>query len=148
MRLVGGMTRRVATATIVSTAVLIALSLGMSARASAAHPCKPAILEDGSVVRVATIRARCRLGRGIAEKYFERIQQGFSFDGKTGNGLIYYAIDGFRCFPGLGGTQTWCHRHRRWVFASIRSEDHPSTWQPSFRPSRGALAAQGRRGTD
>lgn len=140
--------KRVATGTIVSTAVLIALSLGISGKASAAHPCKPALLEDGSVVRVATIRAPCRLARGIAGKYFKRIQQGDSFDGKSRKGLIYYAIDGFRCFTGLGGTQTWCHHHRRWVFASIRPDDHPSTWQPPFRASRGALAAQGRQCKD
>jgi hypothetical protein len=107
------------------------LPLCHSATASAARPCDSAVLGDGSVVRVATLRTSCVHGRTVARAFFEALGRGAGFDGKTKDGSIFYAVEGFRCFPGLGGTETWCKRHRRnWVFASTRPEDHPAGWSP------------------
>jgi hypothetical protein len=120
--------------------VLIAAlaSLGHTSTASAARPCDSAALQDGTVVRVATLRIPCGRGRDIAVTFFERVQAGDRFDGKTGDGSIYYSVEGLRCFPGLGGSQTWCKSDARWVFASTRPEDHPVGWTPLRRRSTGS----------
>ncbi len=104
------------------------LALGAtSSNATAAVPCHSVTVE-GAKIRVAAVRASCKTGREVAGGYFERVLGGDHFDGKTGDGSIYYDVDGFRCLTGLGGSQMYCHRRNRWVYGSSRPEDHPSTW--------------------
>lgn len=109
--------------------VLLAAFFSLPGTASAARPCDSISISEDAKARVATVGVSCRFGRKIAERYFESVLNGERHDGKTKDGSIYYAIKGFRCLTGLAGTQMFCHRHDRWVFASSRPEDHPSTWR-------------------
>jgi hypothetical protein len=105
---------------------LLALAASSSSAAAAA-PCH-SVRVGATKIRVAAVRTSCRTGREVASDYFERTLSGERFDGKTGDGSIYYDVDGFRCSTGLGGSQMYCHRRNRWVYGSSRPEDHPSTW--------------------
>jgi hypothetical protein len=98
-----------------------------SSGAAAVGPCH-SVMVEGTKVRVATVRTPCKTGREVANGYFARTLSGDRFDGKTGDGSIYYDVNGFRCLTGLGGNQMYCRHHSRWVYASSRPEDHPSTW--------------------
>ena len=102
--------------------------------AQAARPCEPVKVADGEMAKVATVRVGCAEGREVAADYYARLAKGEHWDGKV-RGSIYYKVGPFRCFTGLGGTQAMCRHHDRWVFASVRPEDHPDTWQP---PATGA----------
>ena len=117
-------------------ALVMTLAFGAveSSGAGAAGPCHPVTVE-GAKVRVATVRAPCKTGREVASGYFQRILSGDGFDGKTSDGSIYYDVNGFRCLTGLGGSQMYCHHHNRWVYASSRPADQPSTWGRSARPA-------------
>lgn len=112
-------------------AILIAaaaLALGaVPDGASAAAPCHSVEVE-GTKVRVAVVGVSCDLGREVAVGYFERALNEDHFDGKTGDGSIYYEVDGFRCLTGLGGSQMWCRHHDESVYASSRQEDHPASF--------------------
>ena len=107
-------------------AVLLSFTIG-SDKASATAPCH-SIEVEGTNVRVAVVSASCELGREVAVGYFERALNEDHFDGKTGDGSIYYDIDGFRCLAGLGGSQMYCRRHNVWIYASSRPEDHPASF--------------------
>ncbi|HEU4737885.1 MAG TPA: hypothetical protein VFS54_02250 [Solirubrobacterales bacterium] len=112
---------------------LVVLLLGafflLPGTASAAHPCESISIGEDAKAKVATVGVSCRFGRKIADRYFERALNGERHDGKTQDGSIYYAVKGFRCLTGLAGTQMFCQRHDRWVFASSRQGDHPATWR-------------------
>lgn len=114
---------------VVGAAVLAAIQLILAGGPSAvaAGPCHPVKVE-GTNVRVATVRVPCKMAREVASGYFERTLKGDRFDGKTGDGSIYYDVDGFRCLTGLSGTQMFCRHHDQKVYASSRPEDHQSTW--------------------
>lgn len=107
-------------------AALLSFVAGPAA-ASAAAPCHSVDVE-GTKVRVAVVGASCELGREVAVDYFERALNEEPFDGKTGDGSIYYEVDGFRCLTGLGGSQMYCRHHDEWVYASSRPEDHPASF--------------------
>lgn len=107
----------------------------MTSPAAAASPCHPVRLE-GVKIRVATVLVPCSEGRVVATAYFERVRSGDRYDGKTGDGSIYYSVDGFRCLTGLAGSQMYCHHRDRRVFASSRPEDHPGSWHRAGRPRR------------
>lgn len=106
--------------------VLLVLGIG-SADASAAAPCHSVEVE-GTKIRVAVVGAPCELGREVAVGYFDRALREDHFDGKTTDGSVYYDVDGFRCFTGLGGSQMYCRHHDEWVYASSRPEDHPASF--------------------
>lgn len=97
------------------------------AGAEAAKPCKPLRVSEGAKARVATVGVRCARGRKIATTYYERLSEGDHWDGKA-KGAIFYKVERFRCFTGLGGTEMMCQHHNRWVLASTRPEDHPGAW--------------------
>ena len=107
---------------------LLLLSLATSP-ASAAHPCKSIQVDQGVGAKVATVRVKCRVGREVAAIYFQRVRSEDHWDGKTSKGLIFYSVRGFRCFPGLAGTQMFCRRHSRWIYASTNPDDRPATWR-------------------
>jgi hypothetical protein len=121
-------------ATLAMTLLALAAS---SSSATAAAPCH-SVRVDGTKIRVATVRTSCSTGREVASDYFERTLSGDHFDGKTGDGSIYYDVGGFRCLTGLGGSQMYCHHRNRWVYGSSRPDDHPSTWAsgPPLAPLR------------
>lgn len=102
--------------------------LSLPGSALAARPCKSISIGEEAKARVATVGVSCQFGRKIAERYFERVLNGERFDGRTRDGSIYYAVKGFRCLTGLAGTQMFCRRHDRLVFASSRPGDHPASW--------------------
>lgn len=77
---------------------------------------------------MATVWVGCRLGQEVAAIYYDRIHSEDHWDGKTRDGSIYYAIRGFRCLTGLAGTQMFCRRNDRWIFASTRPGDRPASW--------------------
>lgn len=118
------------------------LAIG-SSPAAAAAPCH-SVKAEGTKVRVATIRVSCATGREVAAGYFERALSGDRFDGKTSDGSIYFDVDGFRCLTGLAGSQAYCRHRGRWVYASSRPEDHPSTWRQLRLRSAGAEASSRR----
>lgn len=107
-------------------AALLCFAIG-SGSAIAATPCHSVEVE-GTTVQVAVAGASCELGREVAGGYFERTLNEDHFDGKTGDGSIYYEVDGFRCLTGLGGSQMYCRHHAEWVYASSRPEDHPASF--------------------
>jgi hypothetical protein len=110
----------------VLAAALLAFAAGSGA-ASAASACHPVEVE-GTKIRVAVAAASCEVGREVGVGYFERALAEEPFDGKTGDGSVYYEVDGFRCLTGLGGSQLFCHRHDESVFASSSPEDHPASF--------------------
>ena len=120
---VGRLVRFAGGATLASAALALAAT-----PAAAAAPCHPVEVGEGTVVRVATVGVPCESAREVAATYFERDLDGEHYDGKTGDGSIYYSVGRFRCFTGLGGSQMFCRHRNRQVFASSRHEDHPSTW--------------------
>ncbi len=69
--------------------------------ASAATPCHSVEVES-TKIRVAVVDVQCERGREVAVGYFERALDEDHFDGKTGDGSIYYKVAGFRCLTGLG----------------------------------------------
>lgn len=95
--------------------------------ASAATPCHSVEVKR-TKIRVAVAGVSCELGREVATGYFERTLNEDRFDGTTGDGSIYYEVDGFRCLTGLGGSQVWCRHHDESVYASSRPEDHPANF--------------------
>lgn len=115
---------------LLASLVLPVAALANTSSASAAHPCDSASLQDGTVIRVAALRVSCARARAVAVGFFGGLSAGSGWDGKTGDGAVYYSVGGFRCFPGLGGSETWCKSRGRWVFASTRPEDHPGGWAP------------------
>ncbi len=117
-------------ATSLPAAVLAALLLLLVAAspASAAHPCKSIRVDEGVGAKVATVRVKCRVGREVAAIYFDRVRSEDHWDGKTRDGSIFYSVMGFRCLTGLAGSQMFCRRHDRWVFASTNPGDRPATW--------------------
>ncbi len=114
-----------------SAIALGALFLLLASPASAARPCRGVPIDKGVKAKVATVRVECRLGREVATIYFERVRSGDDWDGKTGDGSIFYSVKGFRCLTGLAGTQMFCHRQNRRVFASTRPGDDPASWRAS-----------------
>ncbi len=104
------------------------LGLPGATPALAAQPCGRPVVAGGTRARVATKRVGCELGREVATIYYERLSGGDHWDGRGGNGAIFYAIRGFRCFTGLGGTQMFCRSAARLVLASTRPEDRPAGW--------------------
>lgn len=110
-----------------------------SVSASAAAPCHS--VEVGSTnIRVAVAGASCELGREVSIGYFERALEEDHFDGKTGDGSVYYEVDGFRCLTGLGGSQMYCRHGDESVYASSRPEDHPASFDKPA-PSGSSCAA-------
>lgn len=112
----------------VLAASVVALAV-VPGTAAAALPCHPVNVDEGTRVRVATVRVPCKVGRDVAASYFERVLDGDHYDGKTRDGSVYYSVGDFRCLTGLGGSQMFCRHHTRQVFASSRPEDHPGTWE-------------------
>jgi hypothetical protein len=115
---------------ILGTALLPAALLSLISGpgvASAASPCYPVEVE-GTKIQVAVTSASCEVGREVAIGYFERVLVEEHPDGKTGNGSVYYEVEGFRCLTGLGGSQMFCHHGDESVFASSRPEDHPASF--------------------
>lgn len=105
---------------------LLSFTVGSNS-ASAAAPCHSVEVES-TKIRVAVVGVSCELGREVAVRYFERALNEDHFDGKTGDGSIYYEVDGFRCLTGLGGSQMYCRHHDQWVYASSRPEDDPASF--------------------
>jgi hypothetical protein len=99
-----------------------------SSPASAAHPCASIQVDQGVGAKVATVGVGCRVGREVAATYFERVRGEDHWDGKTRDGSIFYSVKGFRCLTGLAGSQMFCRRHNRWIFASTNPGDRPATW--------------------
>jgi hypothetical protein len=118
-------TRRfVSGAALLAAAILFAFGLDS---ASAATPCHS--VEVGSTdIRVAVVDASCELGREIGLLPRPVRNSRDRFDGKTGDGSVYYDVDGFRCLTGLGGSQMYCRHHDKSVYASSRPEDHPASF--------------------
>ncbi|TMK57393.1 MAG: hypothetical protein E6G51_06405 [Actinobacteria bacterium] len=128
---------------VIAVPAMTLLVLGaMTSTATAAAPCH-SVRVEGTKIRVAAVRTSCKAGREVASEYFERTLNGDHFDGKTGDGSIYYDVNGFRCLTGLGGSQMYCHHRNRRVYGSSRPEDHPSTW--GRRASSNSASASSRR---
>jgi hypothetical protein len=121
----GGRSRRRALIPVLAAAV--GLPLLLAAPATAARPCGPIKVTEGAKARVATVGVSCSEGKEVASTYYQRLADGDHWDGKAHN-AIYFQIDGFRCFTGLGGTQMMCRSQQRWVLASVRPEDHTGSW--------------------
>lgn len=96
-------------------------------QAFAASPCHSVEVKS-TRIRVAVAGASCELGREVSVGYFVRALEGDHFDGKTGDGSVYYKVDGFRCLTGLGGSQMYCRHRDEVVYASNRPEDHPASF--------------------
>jgi hypothetical protein len=99
--------RRITLVIAVPAMTLLALAVMTSTATAAAH-CH-SVRVEGTKIRVAAVRTSCKAGREVASEYFERTLNGDHFDGKTGDGSIYYDVNGFRCLTGLGGSQMYCH---------------------------------------
>lgn len=115
---------------IVSFGLFAAVSLSTvvgSGRAAAAKPCHSVEVER-TKIRVAVSGGSCEIGREVAAGYLERALEGGHFDGKTGDGAIYYDVDGFRCLTGPGGRQMACRHHGDAVYTSSWPKDHPANF--------------------
>jgi hypothetical protein len=89
--------------------------------ASAALPCAP-VEAHGSTYRVATVRVSCDEGRDVVATFYARWDSG-----DIGPRLH---VQGFACSPTLAASELSCSSGNRWIYASARPEDHPSTWHP------------------
>ncbi len=123
-----------------AVAVGLALAVGIGALtlfaedAQATRPCPP-IDRDGAMVRVATNRVDCEVGRSVVEGFYERLDAGKVKSQFT-------RVEGFRCAGGLAFSELFCNRgSSRWVFASSRPEDDPATWKPPSKPRPVKLTA-------
>lgn len=105
--------------------------LASQGEATAAQPCRP-VFFHGKKVRVAVTGVGCSLGRDVTAHYFELL------DEDPENVTPEARINGFKCVSGLANTQLFCSRGGQRVFASLRPEDHPGTWDHP-RPAPGGL---------
>ena len=76
-----------------------------------------------SKARVVVRGVSCGVGHSVARDYYQRIYDGDSRDGRASDGSIYYAVDGFRCGTGLGGSEAFCHHGRQLIDMSIRTDE-------------------------
>jgi hypothetical protein len=81
---------------------LIALLLTPAAATQAAvakgfTKCSRVRVAGDSKARVVVRGVPCVVGHSVARDYYQRIYDGDSWDGRAGDGSIYYAVDGFRC---------------------------------------------------
>lgn len=87
--------------------------------ASVARACQRVEVKGGFKAKVHVDgRATCNEGRRVARRFYKRV--GGPWDGKTGDGRIYYRILGYKCTTGLGGSEGFCSKPHRSVEVSTR----------------------------
>jgi len=114
--------------TVILALALIALLLTSEARTQAAvakgfTKCSRVQVAGGSKSRVVVRGVPCAVGHTVARDYYQRIYDGDTWDGRASDGSIYYAVDGFRCGTGLGGSEAFCHHGRKHIDMSIRTDE-------------------------
>ena len=85
--------------------------------------CARVAVAGGAKARVAARRVTCAAGREVARVFYQRIYDGDEWDGRASDGSIYYAIMGFRCGTGLGGSEGFCHHGAQRIDMSIRTDE-------------------------
>src|SRR4051794_38822470 len=100
---------------------LVLVSVGFVSSAAAARRCGRVYVPDGRAsakVRVVRGSDSCGAARRLVRAAFTA-ERRRHWDG-TGQLGIYWGVAGFRCYIGLGGSQTFCFRGGRRVDGSFR----------------------------
>jgi hypothetical protein len=117
------------TALMVCGLLLAGMSVSVESAMAGAKACGKVKAATGGKARVAAFKTNCRKARQVAIGYYKRQDRDpWDWDGKNSLG-IFYKVGGYKCTPGLGGSQALCFAGKRGVFASTRPGDRPAGWK-------------------
>ena len=83
--------------------------------------CSRVAVGKGAKAKVAVRRVSCAKGHAVARGYYAAV--GGTPDGHNADGSIYFAVEGFHCSTGLGGSQGFCSHRDQKVLLSVRTDD-------------------------
>ena len=109
------------------SALLVAATVLVLATTAAAKlvpgytKCARVAVGKSAKAKVAVRRTSCAEGRTVARGYYAAV--GGTPDGHNADGSIYFAVEGFHCSTGLGGSQGFCSHRDQKVLLSVRTDD-------------------------
>jgi hypothetical protein len=105
--------------------VLVALAVGLALPGTAgAKRCGHVAVGSGLKAKVRVVYGDVRCGKArVVIKSAYHAEASRSADGSDSTYGYYWRVRGFRCYTGLAGSETFCHRGRKQVDGSTRTDD-------------------------